>query len=483
MFQPSSALRHAAENSRLISSSGKAVVASIADGGPDHNVRHGQAQLAHISTFQKHDLDMSVAINTCPGNSWANPTERIMSLLNLALNGVSLSRVEMSKENEALIKSPSNMKEMRAAAEKNPDVKSVVRDSLQKPVSIINDRFRRLSLKGTQFQILPSVSDEQITGQFRMVHEIDESIKVDETQRANLLKRDKLQTWYKEHCRTRQYSFQVKKCTAAPPSERHREEIKNAVGTCESMSDHSKALLKQGIEQAPSIEGLLKLSDAIDERSFNVDIIREVMRMSTCKTCHPPRLPLLEFRKLTWLPDPQFTDASKQHYKPFDDIYGEDTVEVHRPGAANQENKTAKPYFTKEKVRDAVECVSCGKWRCVYSPTKPSRTTTNEFSQAVDSLMYSCGAPILPEEHPLASVFLVREAMSCNDPVERQYYSCNKFDLICCKCGITEPDSPLNEKMKNEFKVVNPVCRQCAEKGEKPIVSGPKSALSRGRKR
>lgn len=61
---------------------------------------------------------MVVGINTCPGNSWANPTERITSVLNLALNGVSLSREEMSKDKEELIKTPTNMKEMRAAAEK-----------------------------------------------------------------------------------------------------------------------------------------------------------------------------------------------------------------------------------------------------------------------------------------------------------------------------------------------------------------------------
>ena len=104
------------------------------------NVHHGQTQLASISTFQRHNLDMVVGINTCPGNSWANPTER-MSVLNLALNGVSLSREEMSKEKEELIKTPSNMKEMRAAAEKNPDVKAVINDSLQKPLSILNNRF------------------------------------------------------------------------------------------------------------------------------------------------------------------------------------------------------------------------------------------------------------------------------------------------------------------------------------------------------
>ena len=38
---------------------------------------------------------------------------------------------------------------------------------------------------------------------------------------------------------------------------------------------------------------------------------------------------------------------------------GQDTVEVDRPGAKTQENKSTKADFTKEKVHDA--CVSCGK--------------------------------------------------------------------------------------------------------------------------
>ena len=72
----------------------------MADGGPDHNVRHGQTQVALISSFQRYNRDMLVAINTCPGNSWANPPERIMSILNIALYEISLARDEMDSGNE-----------------------------------------------------------------------------------------------------------------------------------------------------------------------------------------------------------------------------------------------------------------------------------------------------------------------------------------------------------------------------------------------
>ncbi|PFX29979.1 hypothetical protein AWC38_SpisGene5194 [Stylophora pistillata] len=36
-------------------------------------------------------------------------------------------------------------------------------------------------------------------------------------------------------------------------------------------------------------------------------------------------------------------------------------------------------------------------------------------------------------------------SISCSDPVEKQYYSCKKFDLMCCRCGSTELDAPVNE--------------------------------------
>ena len=92
--------------------------------------------------------------------------------------------------------------------------------------------------------------------------------------------------------------------------------------------------------------------------------------------------------------------------------------------------------------------------------------------------MYTCGAPILPEGHPGADIFIVRQDLSCSDPIEKQYYSCKKFDLICRRCGSTEPDAPVNEEIKRQCKVVNPVCRACLEMGAKPVVTGPKTVTA-----
>ena len=86
-----------------------------------------------------------------------------------------------------------------------------------------------------------------------------------------------------------------------------------------------------------------------------------------------------------------YGSATKEYNKAFDEFFGQDTVEVDRPGAKTQVNKSTgkstKAYFTKEKVHDAVECVSsasgaasmlhqsclvqlCGKTKLPVAPMK-----------------------------------------------------------------------------------------------------------------
>ena len=41
---------------------------------------------------------MLVALRTAPSNTWANPVERVMSIVNTGLQGVGLMRQKMSDE-------------------------------------------------------------------------------------------------------------------------------------------------------------------------------------------------------------------------------------------------------------------------------------------------------------------------------------------------------------------------------------------------
>ena len=93
IFEKSSPSRHAAELSDHIREnfsddkvhSTKPTMFLYTDGGGDHNVTNPTVKVALMAMFLHLDLDMMVAMRTCPTQSWVNPAERVMSILNLAL--------------------------------------------------------------------------------------------------------------------------------------------------------------------------------------------------------------------------------------------------------------------------------------------------------------------------------------------------------------------------------------------------------------
>ena len=135
-------------------------------------------------------------------------------------------------------------------------------------------------------------------------------------------------------------------------------------------------------------------------RKTNAKLARLVLMwfvpQQSCATCKAPRASVDTFKKLMWLLGPQYKDASKEHYKAFDDLFGENTSEIECP--------SAKKHLVKmEGVR----------------ATKPAAAQMEQLSVITDLLQYSCGAPLIPEDHKLSSVFVVRQDVSCADPVDK----------------------------------------------------------------
>ena len=86
IFQPSGPFRHMAELMQILKKQDKVkpVLLFYTDRGPDHRVTFGAVKLAYIVPFKLLDLDVLIASRTAPGHSWANPAERIMSLLSVS---------------------------------------------------------------------------------------------------------------------------------------------------------------------------------------------------------------------------------------------------------------------------------------------------------------------------------------------------------------------------------------------------------------
>lgn len=109
------------------------------DGGPDHRVTYLSVQLSIICLFLSGNYDMIIAARTPPMGSWKNPPERIMSILNLALQAVGLMRKETSSVCEQKLKSASGLSQLRDIA-KDPLMRQEMVDSIE-PVKVTDKKY------------------------------------------------------------------------------------------------------------------------------------------------------------------------------------------------------------------------------------------------------------------------------------------------------------------------------------------------------
>ena len=86
-------------------------------------------------------MDLLVAVQTAPNNSWMNPCERLMSILNLGLQCVSTTRAKTSPETEAILKSCNSMADIRKEADSKPGLKKAAADSLAPVISLIEESY------------------------------------------------------------------------------------------------------------------------------------------------------------------------------------------------------------------------------------------------------------------------------------------------------------------------------------------------------
>ena len=93
-FQPSSPMRHGTELSLWLTTriGNRSVLFLYTDGGPDHRLTYLSVQLSLIALFRNLNLDFLCAARTAPNQSWRNPVERMMSIVNLWLQSVGLMR-------------------------------------------------------------------------------------------------------------------------------------------------------------------------------------------------------------------------------------------------------------------------------------------------------------------------------------------------------------------------------------------------------
>ena len=109
IFQASTPVRHATEllarnprTKNVMKIPKKCLTPTFAlaftDGGPHHNISFLSVIISWLGYFILGRCDILVVARTTPTQSWTNPAERLMYVLNLALSNCALSRESMSDE-------------------------------------------------------------------------------------------------------------------------------------------------------------------------------------------------------------------------------------------------------------------------------------------------------------------------------------------------------------------------------------------------
>lgn len=219
VFQASSAIRHCAENVRILREevsedgveSSKPILFVFTDGGPDHRSTYWSVQLSYLAMFVALDLDLLVTARTAPSQSYNNPAERCMSLLNIALQNTALQREKMEDQFEFKVKSLSSMKKIRDAAEKQPQLKTALVDSLEPIQAMLKLKFSKLKLHGEPVSTHDALTNDDIQDIFSVLdifRDEDDSPPISSCKDAKHLP-EKLKQFIENHCRARHYSYQV----------------------------------------------------------------------------------------------------------------------------------------------------------------------------------------------------------------------------------------------------------------------------------
>ena len=144
VFQSSNPFRHAVQLISIIKESQEIppIFLKFTDGGTDHRNTLESVKCALICLFKELDLDFLVAARCAPGQSWTNPAERIMSILNIGLQNCALSRNKMQEDIEHELKRCNGMDDIRTRSASKLLIRAAWTDS----VSPVQARFNKICI-------------------------------------------------------------------------------------------------------------------------------------------------------------------------------------------------------------------------------------------------------------------------------------------------------------------------------------------------
>lgn len=223
IFSPSTPFRHSTELINIIrkgySTNGvncdRPILAIFTDGGPDHRCTFYTVKVALLQIFLQLNLDFLIAFRTAPNNSWLNPAERVMSVLNLALQHCALERDEMDKPFEDRVKYENTMQGIRNLAKMKDGFQAQYENSMKSCLNVLNKRFAQMSIKDRNIVTMPAESSENIEASLEPIKTLTGyNSNLSELSSPQLQKIKYLDDFLMKHSQSNHYMFQIKKCSS-----------------------------------------------------------------------------------------------------------------------------------------------------------------------------------------------------------------------------------------------------------------------------
>ena len=390
------------------------------DGGPDHHVNFLSVQLWHIAIFLARDLDCLIAVRTPPYNSWKNPAERVMSELNLVLQGVGLARARMGTNLEKSMENCNSLKAIREAASLNPQLKDALNDSLEPVIILLSSLFQRLKLKDEPFTVFTSATPDDLEELQAVLIQLQPDIDLAKVSKKNLPSLPHLQSFITHCCKCTHYSFSILKC-----------------GSTDCSICRPPRLPKEIFDTLHHIPNPIREGDVYKPFS-------EVYGTETTEKDRPSL---------------QSSAEKRVHGIPFN------------PSGQFAHN-----------VGKTIRCTECDRPRVMYAARKVHFRDQSKLEAVLDDIIYTCGMGLqecIPDDisdaekqsHVLSSVF-VRQNMNCDSRIEIPYYSSECFSSVCIYCG-----SEHNIVPASETEGMYPLCLSCKSDPNKPAVFKRKRKL------
>jgi hypothetical protein len=181
-----------------------------------------------------------------------------------------------------------------------------------------------------------------------------------------------------------------------------------------------------------------------------------------CKICKPVRMDPDVFSSLHYLPLP--VPSSDDHYKSFEEVYGESEAssEKYRPSLQQKKRKASTFSPSQQHVKNVgllLQCEECDKWRLLFCKHKLTVQEVADLQGILDDVSYTCGTTFDDLDLPgrLTNVFV--KDHNCTECIEKLYYSCG-FEPIYVYCASEEvEDSDERLPQCQECSHMDPVCR------------------------